>query len=104
MPGIAEEALIQLNQAGPLYVLGGFGGCSRDMAVAMGLDRRSPLAGPTADWTAVDKFDGFGAGKLHNGLTEAENKRLAITVHVDEAAALVMRGLFKLYRKRKRRR
>lgn len=102
MPGIAEEALIQLNQAAPLYVLGGFGGCSRDIAVAMGLDDRSQPATKTADWSAVDKFDGFGSRKLHNGLTEADNKRLAITAHVDEAAALVMRGLFKLYRKRKK--
>jgi hypothetical protein len=99
MPGIAEEALIQLNQAAPLYVLGGFGGCSHDLAVAMRLDTRSP----TADWTAVSKFNRFSPSNLRNGLTEAENKRLASTAHVDEAAALVMRGLFKLSRKNKRR-
>ena len=32
MPGIAEEALLSLQNGQPLYLLGGFGGCARDIA------------------------------------------------------------------------
>jgi hypothetical protein len=102
MPGVAEEALIQLSRMAPLYVLGGFGGCSREIAVAMGIGDRSLPAVNTAGWSASNKFGKLGPGNLSNGLPEADNKRLAVTAHVDEAATLVMRGLFNLYRKRKK--
>lgn len=37
IPGIIQEALLSLEASKPLLVLGGFGGCSRDLAVALGL-------------------------------------------------------------------
>ena len=41
LPGVAEEALLALRESRPLYVLGGFGGCARDIA---GLRRTDGLA------------------------------------------------------------
>lgn len=93
LPGIAEEALMQIERKAPLFVLGGFGGCSFDIAHAMGIDRRElPRAG-AKEWDGIEKFRGFGANDLHNGLTPAENQRLAESVHIDEAVALILRGL-----------
>jgi hypothetical protein len=37
MPGIAEEAILTLDAARPLVVLGAFGGAGRDVAIALGL-------------------------------------------------------------------
>jgi hypothetical protein len=44
-------------------------------------------------WPGLEEFDEFGPSDLRNGLTDTENSRLAETVHVDEAAALILRGL-----------
>jgi len=32
MPGIAEETYLSLEAQQPVFVLGGFGGCARDIA------------------------------------------------------------------------
>jgi|GEM_PF-913001 len=37
IPGLCEEAILSLRGAKPLFVVGGFGGCSRDIAIALGL-------------------------------------------------------------------
>ncbi len=37
MPGVAEEALAALQAGQPLFLLGGFGGCARDIAEELGL-------------------------------------------------------------------
>lgn len=104
LPGIAEEALIQLQRKAPLFVLGGFGGCSLDVARALDLDHRNiPLSRPNVPWPGIDAFAAFGPSDLHNGLTEAENRLLAETVHIDQAVALVLRGLTKLSGPKKRR-
>jgi hypothetical protein len=92
MPGIAEEALLQLESRKPLYLLGGYGGCSAHLAQRLGLTK--PNAYDTrAAWAGLEEFDGFSTSSLNNGLTPAENARLATTVHVDEASALILRGL-----------
>jgi hypothetical protein len=102
MPGIAEEALIQIERKSPLFVLGGFGGCSLAIVQAMGL--HSPDARPDVDpsvaWEGLPAFSKFRAKDLRNGLTQSENRLLAATVHIDEAAALILRGLMKLKPKR----
>jgi len=93
MPGIAEEALTALEAGQPLFLLGGFGGCARDLAVAL------KLLLPPADlpaWTGWDAFGPFDATALGNGLTAEENATLVRTVHVDEAVALILRGLLRL--------
>lgn len=92
LPGIAEEALIQLQRRAPLFLMGGFGGCSADLVRKIGVSSSSIAASP-ATWPGLEEFDGFGPSDLRNGLTDKENSRLAETVHVDEAAALILRGL-----------
>ncbi len=105
LPGIAEEALIQIECHAPLYILGGFGGCSFDLARAMGIDRRVlPGLASTGTWQGIEAFGKFGSADLHNGLTSSENQSLAETVHVDEAVALILRGLMRKTRKRRGRR
>ncbi|WP_158816070.1 hypothetical protein [Methylocapsa sp. S129] len=97
LPGIAEEALIQIERGAPLFVLGGFGGCSSDIARAMGIDQRDDLgAGSTRSWTGIETVRQFSPNNLHNGLTAVENRKLAETVHIDEATALILRGLMRM--------
>ncbi|MDT5268350.1 MAG: hypothetical protein QOH49_536 [Acidobacteriota bacterium] len=91
MPGIAEEALASLRAGQPLYLLGGFGGCARDIAEELGLSEHKR---PQRDWRGRIGFVNFGGFEhLSNGLNEAENRTLATTVHVDQAVALILRGL-----------
>lgn len=95
MPGIAEEARIALERGQPLYVLGGFGGCAADVAAAIGVaDVRGV---PSRDWGQADIFVNVPANGLRNGLTIEENRTLAATPHVDEAIALVLRGMLRLH-------
>lgn len=97
LPGIAEEALIQMRRKAPLFVLGGFGGCARDLANIMRISQRD-LSGSAAvgRWAGSELFGNFGAADLHNGLTAEENRDLAETVYPDQAMALVLRGLMKI--------
>lgn len=93
MPGVAEEALAALRVGQPLFLLGGFGGCARDIAEDLGLAPASPTArGP---WPGRAEFAGFTAEGLNNGLDAKENETLAATVHVDQAVALILRGLLR---------
>ncbi|WP_080414682.1 hypothetical protein [Burkholderia ubonensis] len=93
MPGIGEEALCSLEAGKPLFVLGGFGGCARDIAEDLGLVAfRHQLP---SQWAERGRFAAFGPDRLRNGLTFEENVILARTVHVDEAVALILRGLFR---------
>jgi hypothetical protein len=82
--------------------MGGFGGCSFDLARAMGIDRRDvPRAPSSGTWAGIEQFGKFGVADLRNGLTASENRLLAETVHVDQAVALVLRGLMKIRRRRR---
>jgi len=91
MPGIAEEALLSLHSSSPLFVLGGFGGCARDIAETLGL--AAPWAPLNRAWPERAAFSKFGPGSLNNGLTEAENRILAKTPHIDQAIILILKGL-----------
>jgi hypothetical protein len=93
MPGIAEEALTALQASQPVFLLGGFGGCARDIAEELKL--LPPTTSPLA-WPSRNAFHGFAASHLNNGLTEEENRILVRTAHVDEAVALILRGLLRL--------
>ncbi|MBB4232191.1 hypothetical protein [Rhizobium mongolense] len=94
MPGIAQEALYSLQGRQPLYVMGGFGGCARDVAEAIGvLD-----PGGVREWPGREKFSAFSSTDLSNGLSEEENRILASTPHVDQAIVLILRGLTKTQR------
>ena len=92
MPGIAEEALLSLQAGKPLYLLGGFGGCARDISESLNLIE--PLHNPPrTDWDGYDKFSKFSVSTLNNGLLPEENRSLAKTPHIQQAVALVLRGL-----------
>jgi hypothetical protein len=96
MPGIAEEALLSLQARQPLYVLGGFGGCARDVARVLGLI--STTSAPAPHWNGSEKLTNFRSADLNNGLTAEENAIMARTPHVDQAITLLLRGLLKVSR------
>ena len=94
MPGIAEETLLSLEKGQPVFLLGGFGGCARDIAETLGLSER--WAGSRDEWDGRLCFRKHSPDDLHNGLSREENVVLARTPHIQEAAALVSRGLRKI--------
>ena len=92
-----SAALLSCNSALPTMVMGGFGGCARDVAIMLGA-LNIPGATPPG-WPEAALFQGFGLPDLQkNGLTADENRTLARTVHVDQAIALILRGLLRLQR------
>ena len=91
MPGIAEETYLSLKARQPVFVLGGFGGCARDIAETMGLVDR--WAGSRGDWAGRECFRSYSPDDFRNGLSSEENSVLARTPHIQEAVALVSRGL-----------
>jgi len=93
MPGVAEEALIALRAGQPLFLLGGFGGCARDIAEEIGLAQAGPITRPP--WPGRGDFVGFSVKDLNNGLDAEESAILATTVHVDQAITLILRGLLR---------
>ena len=93
MPGVAEEALIALQAEQPLFVLGGFGGCARDIAERLGFAAQPGDARPP--WPGQAEFLNFKTDSLNNGLSLDENAILTRTVHIDQAITLILRGLFR---------
>ena len=91
MPGIAEEALMSLKSEQPVFLLGGFGGCTRDIAETIGLVE--PWTSSHRDWEYRSDFKRYSCENLCNELDEEENKILAQTPHIQQAATLVSRGL-----------
>ena len=98
MPGIAEETYLSLQAGQPVFVLGGFGGCARDIAETMGLAKN--WAGSRGEWAGRKYFGSYSPDDLHNGLSREENVVLARTPHVQEAATLVSRGFRRIVSKR----
>lgn len=47
-------------------------------------------------WARREAFEAFTCTDLNNGLTQTENATLAVTPHVDQAIALILRGLLRL--------
>lgn len=91
MPGIAEETYLSLEAHQPVFVLGGFGGCARDIAETLGLADR--WAGSRDEWSGRKHFREYSSEDLHNGLSRDENLVLARTPHIQQAVNLVSRGL-----------
>ena len=94
-PGIAEEARLSLETGQPVFLLGGFGGCARDIAETIGLVER--WAGSRDAWAGRVRFRKYSPDDLHNGLSADENHVLARTPHIQEAVTLVSRGLRRLF-------
>ena len=91
MPGIAEEALLSLQSGQPVFLLGGFGGCARDIAEALGL--ADTWAGSRERWQGRLELEGYGPDSLNNGLSPDENRVLAQTPYMDQWLPLLLRGL-----------
>jgi len=97
MPGVLQEALISLDEQLPLYVLGGFGGCAADLGVWLGLrEGHQGHANTDASHDVQRQFERFKPDELRNGLTPDENRILTSTVHLDQAIALMLRGLSRI--------
>jgi hypothetical protein len=104
-----EEALLTLNGCQPLYLAGGFGGVTGDIARALGIDDRKWV--PSIRETAPEdpRFtEGYRRlvavatdpywGGLNNGLSDEENQRLAVSHRPSDIASLVSLGLGRLAR------
>lgn len=94
MPGIAEEARLSLEAGQPLFVLGGFGGCARDIAESLGLVEQWTKS--RGDWPGRDCLGEYTPDHLQNGLTLEENTVLAQTPHIAEGVALISQGVRRL--------
>ena len=103
MPGILQEVLLSLAQRHPIFLAGGFGGTTIDIAAALDPSCRAlkaptagamaPRAVPVLEDLARQAAGGGGWRLLNNGLDDDENRRLAATHRPSEIAALVATGL-----------
>ena len=91
MPGIAEEASLAMEFGQPVYLLGGFGGCTYDIVETLGLVEPRQLG--QRDWAGRTWFAEHRDLPLNNGLSWDENRDLASTPHIDEAILLTLTGL-----------
>ncbi|MCE2508870.1 MAG: hypothetical protein J4G04_06195 [Nitrosopumilaceae archaeon] len=94
MPGVAEEVLLSLESRRPVFLLGGFGGCTRDIAETLGLVDR--WAGSRPAWPGRGELERYGAEDLWNGLSLEENRALAGSPHMGQAVPLILRGICRL--------
>ena len=101
MPGVAEEALLSLRATQPLFLIGGFGGCARDVAETLGLVE--PWAGSRNGWPHRREFGRWTGRDLNNALSAEENEVLASTPFIGQAVLLVLRGVNRLRQRRRRR-
>lgn len=105
LPGLMEEALLTLEAGQPLYLAGGFGGVTLDIARALGVDDGwLPLLEP------INMDPRYAAGYarlvelarspewtgLGNGLSAEENRLLATSHRPGDIASLVSLGLGRL--------
>jgi SLOG cluster2 len=97
MPGVIEETIYAIRDSKPVFIAGGYGGAAADMAVALGIDEQNWLGvdaprGPHID-ELIEAVRASGWEVGGNGLTDDENRRLAITYRASEVASLVVKGL-----------
>jgi len=101
MPGVAEEAIVSLRGGQPLFLIGGFGGCARDVAETLGLVKRSSTS--RGWWPGRRKFERWTGRDLNNGLSSQENEVLASTPFIKQAVMLILRGVHRLRKQRRQR-
>jgi hypothetical protein len=129
-PGLAEEALVALCNGTPLFLIGGFGGCAReiidclrgkptekltaeyqmtdtDYSDFVSFYNEKVIESPTLNLEAID-YHGLasfyklkGISGLGNGLNDEDNLRLFETPFISEMISLVLKGLTKLLQKKK---
>ncbi len=96
MPGVAEEAMISLRTGQPLFLIGGFGGCTRDIAETLGIDKPWDDLSRNGGWSGRCEFKQWTGEDLNNGLTAEENKLLASTPFMTQIMVLILRGMYRL--------
>ena len=114
-PGILEEALAALKAGKALFVCGGYGGCAREIAIALKggspehltqefqekdsahaqlVDYYSRNSAERIDYASVRQYLALtGVVGLRNGLSDEENLRLFETPFLTEIIFLVLKGL-----------
>jgi len=117
-PGILEELLIALQHRHPVYLVGAFGGITRNAINALQgnhsdvffndyytqnpeyremfeiyNDRQSNTAIDYSTYYSILKGIGLIGISDFNGLTVEENLRLALTPHISEIVFLILKGL-----------
>lgn len=109
MPGVIEEAILSIEAGHPIFLIGGYGGATTDIARALNVDDAGWLPtdpqSPPVDarlTTGLEKLlqaaAATGRKSLQNGLTSEENTRLAMTNRPGEVASLIAKGLAGLTR------
>lgn len=105
IPGLIEEVLMSLRQQQPVYLAGGFGGITLHIAAQIDSTTCTPLLPPevTLDPGTQDALDEVrrlvgerGWSVLRNGLSDDQNRHLAVTHRPAEIAMLVAQGLGRL--------
>lgn len=96
MPGVAEEILLSLESRRPIFLLGGFGGCARAIAEAMGMVGTRGDLPAGSDWAGLQMFKRYGPDDLCNGLTREENGVLAESPYIGQAVTLMLKGTHRL--------
>ncbi len=117
-PGILEELLIAIQNKHPVYLIGAFGGITRDIIDALNDAKSDSFSDEfyfdNAEYKEMftfynskhlsNKIDyneyflilkkmNFKGISETNGLTELENKRLSNTPHISEMVHLILKGL-----------
>jgi hypothetical protein len=107
IPGLMEEAFLALEANKPIYLAGGFGGVTLDIAKALSLDDGIWLP-PMIDGAPDDSrfvtgrrmLEGVAGSPswngISNGLSQEENRRLAASHRPSDIAVLVSIGLGRL--------
>lgn len=105
MPGLLEEVLMSLRGKQPVYLAGGFGGITLHIAAQIDPGTCTPLLPPgvAIDQATRDALDEVralvgtrGWSALRNGLSDDQNRHLAVTHRPAEIATLVSLGLGRL--------
>lgn len=110
IPGLVEEAILAIEAKQPIYLAGGFGGVTADLARIVGVDGGEWLprckSDPAPDPRYTKGMENFGQAlkrsgfkELVNGLTPDENRTLALSYRPSEIAALVSLGLGRMFSK-----
>jgi len=117
MPGVLEEILISIKEERPIFLLGGFGGVTQSVCelIESGIisedlteewqvnnnDNYKELLqsyenyGEKIDYDEIAELIKF--ADLKNGLSGDENRQLFNTIFIDEAIALILRGLQNIF-------
>ena len=120
-PGLFEEAVLALRSDRPLYLIGGFGGCTRMLADALegkptpafteAFQLKDPVYGALIERYASDGntpidygaelefLRATGIAGLKNGLSDEENRVLFTSRNLPEIMYLLLKGLTKIHRK-----